>query len=110
MQIIPTSKGGFHMALLEISIIPIGTDSSSIGNIISQSCSIIKNRDLDYKITPTSTIIEGELDDLINIAKDMHSFPFNKGVDRVITSIRIDQRIDKPSDMDSMVEETLDKM
>jgi len=98
------------MALLEISVIPIGTDNSSIGEIVTESCKTIEGKQLEYKITPTSTIIEGTLDDLLDIAKYMHSSPFKSGVDRVITSIKIDERHDKKSHMDEMIEEVIDKM
>ena len=98
------------MALLEISVIPVGTDNSSIGELVTQSCIAIEDKQLEYRITPTSTIIEGRLDDLLDIAKHMHSSPFKSGVDRVITSIKIDERHDKESNMNEMLEEVIDRM
>jgi len=98
------------MAILEISVIPLGTNTSSIGELVTESCKMIKNKHLEYKITPTSTIVEGELDELLSIIKQMHSAPFKAGVSRVITSVKIDQRQDKPSYMNDMIEEVLDEM
>lgn len=98
------------MALLEISVIPIGTDRPSMGDIISESCKEIRGKQLEYKITPTSTIIEGSLDELLDIAKSIHLSPFKLGVDRVITSIKLDERHDKTPHMDDMVEEVIDTL
>lgn len=98
------------MPILEISVIPLGTNSPSIGELVSESCKSVRGKQLEYKITPTSTIIQGELDDLMDVAKRMHTAPFNSGVNRVITSMKIDERHDKPSDMGDMVEEVVDEM
>lgn len=98
------------MPILEISVIPLGTNTPSIGELVSESCKAVKGKQLEYKITPTSTIIEGELDDLLTVAKQMHSTPFKSGVNRVITSMKIDERIDKASHMEDMVEEVVDEM
>ena len=98
------------MPLLEISVIPVGTDNPSIGELVTESCKNVKGKQLQYRITPTSTIIEGQLDDLLDVAKKMHNAPFKSGVDRVITSMKIDERHDKRSDMEDMIEEVIDEM
>lgn len=98
------------MPLLEISVIPLGTNIPNIGELVTQSCKVIDGKQLEYRVTPTSTIIKGNLDDLLTIVKQMHSAPFKSGVDRVITSVKIDERHDKSSDMEDMVEEVIDEM
>lgn len=79
------------MTVLEISVIPIGSKSTSFHKAISDSYITSSGQNLKCKTTPTSTILEGSLDDLLNVVKEMHSAPFNEGIDRVITSIKIDQ-------------------
>lgn len=46
-----------------------------------------------------NTLIEGDLEDLLNVVKVIHELPFNKGLDRVCTNIRIDDRRDKQRKM-----------
>ncbi len=41
------------------------------------------------------TNMEGDLKTLIRIAMKMHQVPFKKGVNRVLTTIKIDDRRDK---------------
>jgi uncharacterized protein YqgV (UPF0045/DUF77 family) len=41
------------------------------------------------------TAVEGEVDDLLRLAAQMHRAPFTHGAQRVLTTIRIDERRDK---------------
>ncbi|GAA3319777.1 hypothetical protein GCM10020331_028070 [Ectobacillus funiculus] len=47
-----------------------------------------------------NTIIEGELPVLFDVIQQMHEVPFTKGIGRVATNIRIDDRRDKESSME----------
>jgi uncharacterized protein (TIGR00106 family) len=91
------------MPVLEISIMPIGTDEASFSSYVSSACEVVKKHGLEFKVTPMSTIVEGTLEELMSLAKDVHRLPFDNGVDRVITSMTIDERRDRDMDMDSMV-------
>jgi uncharacterized protein (TIGR00106 family) len=82
---------------VEISVIPVGTGSTSTSDFIAQSeKALLKHPALSYKITGMSTEIEGEnIDDIFNALKDMHLAQIQQGANRVQTSIRIDDRRDK---------------
>lgn len=95
------------MAILEISVLPIGTNSASIGSFVTEACRTLKAKGITFEVTPTSTIAEGSLSQLMEIAEEMHAAPFKLGAQRVITNIRIDERTDKPDDMDGKVEEVI---
>jgi uncharacterized protein (TIGR00106 family) len=58
---------------------------------------------LKYQITPTQTIIEGELDQLMDVAKEIHENAM-AGTTRVITNITIDERRDKEVNMEEQVD------
>ncbi len=92
------------MAILEISITPLGTDEASFSSYVSDACKVVKDRGLKYQITPTATIIEGSVEELMEVAKKMHETPFNKGVNRVITNMTIDERTDKNMDLGDQVQ------
>jgi uncharacterized protein (TIGR00106 family) len=98
------------MPILEISVIPIGTSSASIGDMVTQACQIVKNKGLVHEITATSTLVEGDFNQLIQVAQEMHAIPFKAGAQRVITSMTIDERHDKNDSMDDKVEEVIDRM
>jgi uncharacterized protein (TIGR00106 family) len=92
------------VAILEISITPLGTDEASFSSYISDACKVVKDRGMKYQITPTATIIEGSVEELMEVAKKMHQTPFNKGVNRVITNMTIDERTDKNMDLGNQVQ------
>ncbi len=50
-------------------------------------------------ITPMNTLIEGELSDVLEVVQVIHELPFDKGLSRVCTNIRIDDRRDKSRKM-----------
>ncbi|BCV24539.1 MTH1187 family thiamine-binding protein [Gelria sp. Kuro-4] len=95
------------MALLEISVVPVGTTSASISSFITKACQAVEARGLEYQVTPTATVIEGDLPQLIQVAQEMHQLPFRAGAQRVVTNITIDERKDKPQGMDQAVSAVL---
>ena len=88
----------------ELSIIPLGTANTSIGEYIAIAIDAI-SKDIDCKITPMGTLIESDDIDLIFSAiKDAREALFKKGIKRVEIILRIDERIDKPRHMDEKVQ------
>lgn len=59
-----------------------------------------KEGKIQYQLTPMNTLIEGELSDLFEVIQTIHEAPFQKGIHRVATNIRIDDRRDKKTTME----------
>lgn len=91
------------MALLEISVVPVGTDSPSISSYIAQACKEAKRNGIKFEVTPTATVMEGDLPALLNVAQQMHEAAFRSGSQRVVTNIAIDERRDKDLHMEETV-------
>lgn len=92
------------MALLEIRVIPVGTETSSFSSSVTEAIQLIQDQGLKYQVTPTSTVIEGDLDQLLQAAKTIHQNAlYYNGANRVITDISIDERTDKPMSIDQQV-------
>jgi uncharacterized protein (TIGR00106 family) len=90
--------------LLEISIVPVGTDSPSFRSQVTDAVRIIEEKDLKYEVTPTATVLEGDIYDLWDLAKEIHQKALEVGPERIVTTINVDHRTDKPMDMDQQVE------
>jgi uncharacterized protein (TIGR00106 family) len=56
------------------------------------------------------TIVEGDLDRILAVVKKMHEGVFGKGVVRVLTTIRIDDRRDKAQGMKEKVDSVREKL
>lgn len=91
------------MPLLEINIVPVGTDSPSFSSQVTDEVRVIEEKDLKYEVTPTSTVLEGDIDDLWEAAKEMHQKALEVGPERIVTNINIDHRTDKQMDMDQQI-------
>ena len=89
----------------EISIVPIGTSDTSMGKEIAAAYDAIRNiRNLKVTLTPMSTQIESDnLDDIFQAILAAHNSAKSVGAKRVISTIRIDERLDKPNTLDEKV-------
>ena len=84
------------MAIIEISVVPIGAKGASLSHYVADCIKVLrKEKKVKYELTSMGTNIEGNLRDLISIALKMHGVPFKKGAPRVLTTIKIDDRRDK---------------
>jgi len=83
------------MAILEISVVPIGTRDTSVRSYVADCIRILRKEKVRYELTSMGTNIEGNLKDLIRVAIKMHEEPFRKGAARVLTTLKIDDRRDK---------------
>jgi len=93
------------MALVEVSIIPLGTPTPSVSQYIAKAVKVLEGeKDIKYELTAMGTIIEGDLDRVLALARKMHEAVFNAGIMRVVTTIKIDDRRDKTSSMSSKME------
>ncbi|BBB90262.1 MAG TPA: MTH1187 family thiamine-binding protein [Methylomusa anaerophila] len=99
------------MAVIEVTIVPLGTGSPSISQYVASCHKILAGeKDIKYQLTPMSTIIEGDLDKVLAIIRRMHEAPFGAGAQRVSTTIRIDDRRDKELTMDGKIQSVMAKI
>ena len=93
------------MALVEVSIIPLGTETPSVSQYIARAVQVLQaEKDIKYELTAMGTIVEGDLDRLLALVRKMHEAVFDAGITRVVTTVKIDDRRDKTSSMTSKIE------
>ncbi|MGK9043635.1 MTH1187 family thiamine-binding protein [Mammaliicoccus vitulinus] len=96
------------MAIVDVVVIPVGTEGPSVSEYIADIQLILEKHKesgkIDFQLTPMNTLIEGDLKDLFEVIQEIHESPFNKGLDRVCTNIRIDDRRDKSRKMNEKLE------
>ena len=93
------------MALVEVSIIPVGTGGTSLSRYIARAVTVLQGeKDIKYELTAMGTIIEGDLVQLMTLVQKMHEAVFEAGVMRVVTTVKIDDRRDKTSSLRGKVE------
>lgn len=99
------------MAIVEVTIAPMGTGSASISHYVAACHKVLqKAKDLKYQLTPMATIIEGDLSRILTVIQEMHEVPFAAGAPRVSTLIRIDDRRDKELTMAGKIKSVESKL
>ena len=99
------------MVIAEVSIIPIGTKTPSVSKYITRAIEVLRQeRGINYKLTAMGTLIEGELEKVLEVIGNMHRSLFDQEVERVITNIKIDDRRDKKLTMDYKVKSVMKKL
>jgi uncharacterized protein (TIGR00106 family) len=81
--------------LAELEIVPIGTKSAGLSAHLAVVADLIDKSGLEYRVGPMSTVVEGTWDQVMQLAKRCHEALLGSA-DRVMTTIRIDDRRDKP--------------
>jgi uncharacterized protein (TIGR00106 family) len=99
------------MAIIDISVVPVGTPTPSVSQYVAGAVEILRNEpNIKYELTAMNTIIEGELEQLMSLAVRVHRSAFDAGAKRVVTTIRIDDRRDKPLTMEGKMEAVKKKL
>ncbi|MEW6456082.1 MAG: MTH1187 family thiamine-binding protein [Acidobacteriota bacterium] len=99
------------MVIAEVSIIPIGSYSTSVSDYVTESVKVLKNyKNLNYQITSMGTILEGEFEDILKALEEMHEAQFKFGAKRVVTKLTVDDRRDKEISMEAKVKSVVDKL
>ena len=92
------------MAIIEVSVVPIGTETASPSKYVAGAVQILQGeKDVKYELTAMGTIIEGDLARLLSLAEQMHQSAFAAGAVRVVTTIKIDERRDKIASIRSKI-------
>lgn len=98
------------MPIMEIKIIPVGTQSASVSEHVAYAVKVLANYNVQYELTPMGTIIEADsVDRLLEIAGQMHKAVLDDVV-RVVTFIELDERKDKKLTVEGKLKSVREKL
>ena len=99
------------MAVCSVSVVPVGTGSTSVSPYVARCHEILAGRQgIKYRLTPMSTVIEGDLEIVLATVARLHEVPFEKGAMRVLTTIMVDDRRDRELTMDGKISSVEEKL
>ncbi|MDD3753412.1 MAG: MTH1187 family thiamine-binding protein [Methanobacterium sp.] len=99
------------MISAELTIIPIGTSETSLSKYVAVAIAALDKTGIEYKLSGMGTLLEAEnLDELFEALKVAHEAVFRDGVNRVVTSVKIDDRRDREKTMDDKVRSVNEKL
>ena len=84
------------MATAEISVLPIGRDGASVGDVIAEMRRRLEAQDrVAFEMHGMGTSLEGETADIFALCAELHAVPFEHGLPRASTVIKVDERTDR---------------
>lgn len=98
------------MAVVEVSIIPLGVPGTSLSGHVARVLRVLRDSSLRYELTAMGTIISGDLEEILKVLKQMHESCFAGEVTRVLTQIKIDDRRDKSASPEQKVQSVKAKL
>lgn len=100
------------MAIVEVSILPVGTGSTSLSPWVADLHRLLAaaSEPIHFEMTGMSTLIEGTPADVFAVLARLHEAPFTRGAARVYTVIKIDDRRDHESTLAGKLQSVRDKL
>ncbi|WP_010478668.1 MTH1187 family thiamine-binding protein [Thermococcus zilligii] len=97
------------MVIVEFVVVPLG--EKSLSRYVAEIVKFLGTKGIKYQLTPMSTIIEvPTVEEAFEIIKEAHELMFKLGAQRVSTTVRIDDRRDRPVRMEDKVRSVMEKV
>jgi len=98
------------MAVVQFTIVPLGTGSTSLSSYVAAVHRVLDQSGVKNSLTPMGTVLEGPLDEVLAVIRQVHELPFEAGAQRVMTLINIDDRRDKKGSIEQKLTSVTDKL
>lgn len=92
------------MAIVAVNIVPVGVGTSVSKYVAAAEKPVVDRPGIKRQLGPMFTTLEGDLDEIMEAIREMQEAVFAEGVDRVITTIKIDDRRDVKGTMEAKLE------
>jgi uncharacterized protein (TIGR00106 family) len=83
------------MVIASLTVTPLGTETPSLSRYVAECARVLDESGIKHTLTPMGSVLEGPLEEILEILRKVHEIPFSKGVLRVTTRLTIDDRRDK---------------
>jgi len=98
------------MPIMEVKILPLGTKTASVSEYVVNAVKVLNKNDIKYELTSMGTIMEDDsVEVLFDVAKQMHKAALSQ-IDRVVTFIELDERIDKELTIEGKLRSAQEKL
>ena len=85
------------MATADLTVLALGRPQVSASEYIAEIQRRLAKQDrVRYRMHAMGTSLEGSPADILAVVGDLHAVPFDQGVPRVYTILKLDERRDRP--------------
>lgn len=93
------------MATADLTVIGLGRPDPSAGEYIAEIQRRLAAQDrVGYRLHAMGTSLEGATEDILAVVGELHAVPFELGLPRVYTVLKLDERRDRQQTLDDKVE------
>ena len=97
--------------IAEVTFSPLGTGTPSVSRYVAAALAVLEQQPgVSYQLNPMGTVLEGERAMVIAAVEAMNEAIFAAGAQRVGTTLKIDERRDKPTSMQHKVDTVQDQL
>jgi uncharacterized protein (TIGR00106 family) len=92
------------VATADLTVIGLGRSDASASQYIAEIQRRLAAQDrVRYRLHAMGTSLEGETADILAVVGELHSVPFDMGLPRVYSILKLDERRDRPQTLDDKV-------
>ena len=92
------------MATADLTVIGLGRSDPSGGEYIAEIQRRLADQDrVGYRLHAMGTSLEGSTEDILAVVAELHRVPFELGLPRVYTVLKLDERRDRDQTLDDKV-------
>jgi uncharacterized protein (TIGR00106 family) len=92
------------MATAELTVIGLGRAEASAGTYIAEiQRRLAAQHKVRYELQAMGTNLEGSTEDILELVAELHRVPFEMGLPRVYSVLKLDERRDKEQTLEDKV-------
>jgi uncharacterized protein (TIGR00106 family) len=92
------------LATADLTVIALGREEVSASRYIAEIQRRLAAQDrVRYRLHAMGTSLEGSTEDLLALVGELHAVPFEMGIPRVYTVLKLDERRDKEQTLEAKV-------
>ena len=85
------------MATADLTVLALGRPQASASEYIAEIQRRLQQQNrVGFRMHAMGTSLEGPTDEILRLVGELHATPFDQGVPRVYTVLKLDERRDKP--------------
>jgi uncharacterized protein (TIGR00106 family) len=86
------------MATADLTVLALGRQELSASEYIAEIQRRLRGQErVRFQVHAMGTSLEGTTEDILAIVGELHAVPFEQGVQRVYTVLKLDERRDRPN-------------
>jgi uncharacterized protein (TIGR00106 family) len=85
------------MATADLTVLALGRQGASASEYIAEIQRRLRAQQrVKFNMHAMGTSLEGSTDDILAVVGELHAIPFDQGIPRVYTVLKLDERRDRP--------------